>query len=211
MQWLAHTRPDISYGAKELARSLQAPTPPDNKKLEHMIRYLQGTRYMRHNLRPKVQTQDKRIPLNINTYTDANWASRQTTRKSTTEIVLYFFGAAVHYGSRTQATIALSSGESELYAIGTAAQESLYISNFIKEALEVRTNIKTHRQQRSKINRSCDTSSHNNVLRAKPSQCARQNQKTIQPTFLPSLLAATHSTNTCTQLVCEAIAPVSHQ
>ena len=60
-QWLAPTRPDISYGAKELARSLQAPTQLDNKKIKHMIRYLKGTRYSRHNLRPKIQTQDKRI------------------------------------------------------------------------------------------------------------------------------------------------------
>ena len=101
IQWLAYTRPDISYGAKELARSLQAPTQFDNKKLKRMIRYLKGTRRMRHNLRPKIQTQDKRIPLNIDTYTDANWASCETTRKSTTGFVLYFFGAAVHYGSKT--------------------------------------------------------------------------------------------------------------
>ena len=119
IQWLAYTRPDISYGAKELARSLQAPTQLDNKKLKHMIRYLKGTRYMRHNLRPKIQTQDKRIPLNIDTYTDANWASCETTRKSTTGFVLFFFGAAVHSGSRTQAT-----------------KESIYNSNFIKEALK---------------------------------------------------------------------------
>ena len=99
---------------------------------------------MRHNLRPKMQTQDKRIPPNIDTYTDANWASCETTRKSATGFVLCFFGAAVHYGSRTQATIALSSAESELYAMGTVAQESLYISNFIKEAIEVRTNIRIH-------------------------------------------------------------------
>ena len=95
-QWLAYTRPDISYGAKELAGSLQAPTQLDNKKLKHMIRYLKGTRYSRHNLRRKMQTQDKRISLNIDTYTDANWASCETTRKSTTGFVLYFFGAAVH-------------------------------------------------------------------------------------------------------------------
>ena len=58
--------------------------------------------------------------------------------------MLYFSGAAAHYGSRTQATIALSSAEAELYASGTAAQESLYISNFIKEAFEARTNIRRH-------------------------------------------------------------------
>ena len=127
-QWLAYTRPDFSYGAKELARSLH-----DYKKLKHMIRYLQGTRCVRLNLRPKIQTQGKLIPLNIDTYTDANWASRETTRKSTTGFVIFFFGAAVRYGSKTQATIAPSSAESELCAIGTAAQESLYFSNFINQ------------------------------------------------------------------------------
>ena len=144
IKWLAHTRPDIGYGAKELARSLQAPTQLDNKKLKHMTRYLKGTGYSRHNLRPRIQILDKRIPLNIDTYTDANWASCETTRKSATGFTLYFFAAAVHYGSKTQATIALSSAESELYAIGTAAQESLYISNFVKEAFEIRTNIRIH-------------------------------------------------------------------
>ena len=63
--WLAYTRPDISYGAKEQARSLQAPTRLDNKKLKHMIRYRKGTRYVRHNLRRKMQTQDEQIPLNM--------------------------------------------------------------------------------------------------------------------------------------------------
>ena len=52
----AYTRPDISYGAKELARSLQAPTRLDNKKLKRMIRYLKGTRYLRRSLQPKIQT-----------------------------------------------------------------------------------------------------------------------------------------------------------
>ena len=38
IQWLAYTRPDISYGAKELARSLQSPTQFDKKKLKRMIK-----------------------------------------------------------------------------------------------------------------------------------------------------------------------------
>ena len=128
IQWLAQTRPDISYGAKELARSLQAPTQIDNKKLKHMMRYLKGTRYWKHALRPTAQRQDRRIPINIDVYTDANWASCGTTRKSTTGFVIHLLGATVYYGRRTQATVALSSAESELYAIGTAAQESIYIS-----------------------------------------------------------------------------------
>ena len=54
IQWLAYTRPDISYGAKELARALQAPTQFDYKHVKRMTRHLTGTRYMRHNLRPKI-------------------------------------------------------------------------------------------------------------------------------------------------------------
>ena len=126
IQWLAYTRPDISYGAKELARSLQAPTQRDNKKLKHMIRYLKGTRHWKHALRPTAQIQDRRVPINIDIYTDANWASCETTRKSTTGFVIHFLGATVHYGSRT------------------AAQESIYISNFVKEALDTKTNIRIH-------------------------------------------------------------------
>ena len=172
IQWLAYTRPDISYGAKELARSLQAPTKLDNKKLKHMVRYLTATRHMRHNRRSKIQTQDKRVPLNIDTYTDANWASYETTRKSTTGFALYFFAAAVHYGSRTQATLALSSAETELYAIGAAAQESLYISNFIRTHLKARTNIRIHTDRKQSTS-SCDTSSYNNLSGAKSLQRTR--------------------------------------
>ena len=179
IQWLAYTRPDISRAAKELARSLQPPTQLDNKRLKHMIRYLKGTRCMRHNLRPKIQTQDKRISLNIDTYTDANWASCETTRKSATGFVLYFFGAAVHYGSRAQATIALSSAESELYA-----REPLHQQLHQGSICSTHQHQDTHTQQRSKVNNNerrrikestsrCDTSSHNNLSKAKSSQCAK--------------------------------------
>ena len=91
-----------------------------------------------------MQIQDKRIPRNINTYTDANWASCETTRKSATEFVIHFFGAAALYGGRTEATRALSSADSGLCATGAAAQESPYISSSSKEAIEVRTNIRMH-------------------------------------------------------------------
>ena len=37
-------------------------------------------------------------------------------------------------GSRTQLIFAMSSGESELYAIGTAASEALHVKNFLLEA-----------------------------------------------------------------------------
>ena len=52
-------------------------------------------------------------------------------------------GSVVQFGSRTQAVVALSSAGSELYAIGTGAQEGLRIANFIKEATTTTTTTTT--------------------------------------------------------------------
>ena len=53
--------------------------------------------------------------------------------------------STVSFGSRTQGTIALSSGEAELYAIGQGTSEALYIRNLITEAkLAKSININIH-------------------------------------------------------------------
>jgi len=48
----------------------------------------------------------------------------------------------VHFGSGTQAVVALSSAESEFYAIGTGATEALHLKNFLGEILT--NNLKIH-------------------------------------------------------------------
>ena len=130
IQWLAHTRPNTCYGAKKLARSLQAPTQLDNKKLKRMIRRLKGTRYMRHTLQPKIQIQDKRIHLNIDTYTYARqqgrtWSSNTLWHQNT---------------SNNRTFIRRIRTVHNWYS----STKSLYIRNFINEAFEVRTDIRIH-------------------------------------------------------------------
>ena len=59
-------------------------------------------------------------------YSDANWASeRSTGRKSTSGGVVYLNGNAVKCYSRLQPIVALSSAESELFALTEAAKELL--------------------------------------------------------------------------------------
>ena len=48
-------------------------------------------------------------------------------------------GCTVASGSRTQGTIALSSGEAELYAIGQGISEELYVRNLLLEAKFAKT------------------------------------------------------------------------
>ena len=54
-------------------------------------------------------------------------------------------GTTISYGSRTQATIALSSAEAELYAINTGATEALHIRSLFMEPFDInKVKIKIH-------------------------------------------------------------------
>ena len=71
--------------------------------------------------------------MEIDTYVDSDWAGCALTRKSTSGFIIKILGCAVSYASRTQATLALSSAEAELYAIGTGCCEGLAVMNFLNE------------------------------------------------------------------------------
>ena len=140
---MTYTRPDISYATKELARSLTQPTTLDQQKLKHLLRYIKGTQHYRFFVRPVVRTMDTTPDLDV--FVDSDWAGCATTRRSTSGFAIKFMGSTIHFGSRTQATIALSSAEAELYAINTGATESLHIRNILQEALNIKkVNIRIH-------------------------------------------------------------------
>ncbi len=92
------------------------------KKMKDTLRYLQGTKDYKFILHPTTNPGNKDIPT-LDVYVDADWAGCTTTRKSTTGFAIKYLGATIHFGSRTQAIVALSSAESELYSIGTGAQK----------------------------------------------------------------------------------------
>ena len=107
--WLAALRVDIMYAVKELSRGLVAPTEVHKIKLKTLLRYLSGTKNSVHVMRPDFQIGRQGVALNI-------------------------LGINISAHSRTQATIALSSGEAELYAIGSGAA-ALFIKSLILEPL----------------------------------------------------------------------------
>ena len=143
LQWMTYTRPDICYATKELARALQQPTSSDQQKLKHLLRYIRGTTHYKQIIRPTVKLTQTTHDLNV--YVDSDWAGCVETRKSTTGFSITYLGATISYGSRTQATIALSSAEAELYAINTGATEALHFQNLLTDLLNTnKANIKIH-------------------------------------------------------------------
>ena len=125
--YLSPDRPDIAYSVKELARSMSDPNRGNWLQLKRLGRYLKG--------RPRVQQvfQWQKMPDRTITYSDADWAGCKATRKSTIGGCVVIGEHNIKSWSKTQALVALSSGESELYATLKAAAETLGMISLMKD------------------------------------------------------------------------------
>jgi len=132
--WLTNVRNDIMFAVKELSRGLQSPTLSDQAKLKHLMRYLSGSKDIVETLRPKIKLSQSTKCIDIDTFVDSDWAGCVSTRKSTSGMSLFVLGVNVCGISRTQQTVALSSGEAELYAIGLGISESLFVRTLLMES-----------------------------------------------------------------------------
>ena len=87
-------------------------------------------------LRPSYQLSDGNCSLDVNVYVDSDWAgfSKTMTRKSTSGSTVNILGCNTVSAARTQGTLALSSGEAELYAIGQGVSEARFLRSMLLEA-----------------------------------------------------------------------------
>ena len=125
--YLSPGQPDIAFSVKELARNIANPQRGDWLRLKRLGRYLKG--------QPRLQQWFEWQPSQycICTFTDADWAGCRDTRKSTTGGVITNGKHTLKGWSKTQALIALSSGEFELYATLKASAETLGIISMMQD------------------------------------------------------------------------------
>ncbi len=131
LMWVCSIRGDLAYSIKELARRVSAPTVEDWKSMQRVLRYLRGVSCLALHMEPKPG-----LPANevrIVAYSDSDWAGCLQTRRSTSGGVLTLDHATVGHWSRTQAVVALSSGEAEYYALSHAAVECTYLKHLLSE------------------------------------------------------------------------------
>ena len=124
--YLSPDKPDIAYSAKELARNMADPSRGNWTQLERLGRYLKG--------KPRVQQifQWQELPKTMKIYSDADWAGCKLTRQSTTGGCMTLGWHCIKSWSKIQTLVALSSGESELYATLKAAAEALGMLSIMK-------------------------------------------------------------------------------
>ena len=118
--YLAQDRPDCSYASKELCREFGQPNGQSLTKLKRLGRYYVG----KPRLVLKFDFAAKPAEF-VEVYCDTDFAGCTTTRRSTSGGCALVNGALVKHWSRTQPTIALSSGEAELSGIGSGMAQAL--------------------------------------------------------------------------------------
>ena len=119
INFLAADRPDLQYASKESSRRMANPVNGDWSILTRVARCLVTHKRLVHTY----VWQDEEPTVSV--YTDSNWAGCLKTKKSTSGACLFHGVHLIRSYAKTQATIALSSGEAQLYATVMASSEGL--------------------------------------------------------------------------------------
>ena len=133
--WLVQTRGDLCYYHSMLSRGQACPRAVHEDCMRRVLRWLLECPDL-----VQVFRKDPALPEGracLLGYSDANWASeRSTGRKSTSGGVIYLNGNAVKCYSRLQPIVALSSAESELFALTEAAKELLGLKQLFEHLFD---------------------------------------------------------------------------
>jgi hypothetical protein len=117
--YLAQDRPDLQFAVKELCREMSSPTARSWKRLKRVARYLLQYPVLSYEFERQCGQ-----PV-VDVFVDSDHAGCRESRKSTTGFAMMHGRHCVKTGSSTQTTIAMSSGEAELYAVVRGASEGL--------------------------------------------------------------------------------------
>ena len=127
INYLAQDRPDLAVAANLLARSMAHPKVGDEIKLKRVIRYLKS------HPRCRLSYEYQEPPRDICVLSDSDWAGDVKTRRSTSGMMILLGRHLLHFASRLQKTVALSSGEAELNAQVLGLTEGLGVSSLCRE------------------------------------------------------------------------------
>jgi hypothetical protein len=103
------TRPDLLTVVCFLCTKVKTPTKRDQSKLLRVLGYLQNTKDLKYNIKP-------REPLKIKTYIDAAFAAHNDS-KSLSGMVVFVAGMFVYASSKKQGCVTKSPTESESVAL----------------------------------------------------------------------------------------------
>ena len=145
--YIAMDRPDIQFAVKTLSSYMSKPSTKAMAALKHLTSYLDGTPDSGILLKTPEEGKtlsdfwrnddliqnEATIPewstegrFTLEAFSDSSWADCRTTRRSTSSGLIFLNGALLMSICKTQASVALSSCEAELYAANGLMVECIF-------------------------------------------------------------------------------------
>lgn len=126
LQYLTITWPDLSFSVNSIDQYMHAPTEDHFGALKRILHYVKGT--VHHGLQFHRTSSHELLA-----YSDADWAGRPDTRRSTTDYVIFLGANLVSWCSKKQSTISRSSAEVEYRSFAVATAEVAWIVQLLRD------------------------------------------------------------------------------
>ena len=124
--YLSHTRLDISYAVGIVSQFMHNPNEEHLKVALRIVKYLKNSPEMGLFF-AKVETMEVEI------YTDADWASSSLDRRSISGFCSFLGGNLITWRSKKQSVVVRSSAEAEFRAMALGICEGMWIKSILED------------------------------------------------------------------------------
>ncbi|EPS67678.1 hypothetical protein M569_07096 [Genlisea aurea] len=126
LQYLTFTRPDIAYSVNFVAQFMQSPSEYHHLLATRILKYVKHTIHLG-------LYYERNSPLQLNAYSDADWAACPLTRRSVTGYCVLLGQNPISWSSKKQHTVSRSSTEAEYRAMAHTAAEVTWIQFLLRD------------------------------------------------------------------------------
>jgi hypothetical protein len=123
---MVYTRPDIAFALGRLSQYMRDPAKRRMRALRRVMRYLRSTVDYRLCFGPQGQQ-------SLVVYSDADYASNKSDRKSITGAAGILGGAVIFWLSRKQSSVSTSTTESEYISMSITAKQGQWIAQVLRD------------------------------------------------------------------------------
>ena len=129
MYLMLATRPDLAYPVSKLSQYSSHPRQSHYEAAIRTLRYAKATRDV-------VLTYGTANSLELQGFSDADYAKDLETRRSISGYIFLLNGGAISWKCQRQRSTALSTAEAEYMALAEASKEAIWLQNFLTSALK---------------------------------------------------------------------------